>query len=205
VPPAQGCCGALHAHAGDRGFARMLARRNIDAFGALEVDAVITNSAGCGAAMREAGDWLPGQGEALAARVRDVSEFLADAGLREAPGRLEARVCYDDPCHLVHGQRVASAPRELLSRIPGLELVAHEDPTSCCGAAGIYNLTHRAMSEAVLARKLDSLAAADPDVIATGNPGCMMQLESGAVRRGLRARVAHPIELLDEAYGGPPG
>jgi glycolate oxidase iron-sulfur subunit len=200
VPRDQGCCGALHAHAGDPDFARGLARRNIGAFAAPELDAVITSSAGCGAAMREAGAWLPGEGEPFAARVRDVCEFLAAAGLREPPGRLEARVCYDDPCHLVHGQRVASAPRELLSRIPGLELVAHDDPTSCCGAAGIYNLTHRAMSEAVLARKLDALEAADPDVIATGNPGCLMQLRAGALRRGLRARVAHPIELLDEAY-----
>ncbi len=201
VPRAQGCCGALHAHAGDAGFARGLARHNVGVFARAGADAVITNSAGCGAAMREAGDWLPGEGEAFAAQVRDVCEFLAAQGLREPPGPLAARVCYDDPCHLVHGQRVGAAPRELLRRIPGVELVPHDDPTSCCGAAGIYNLTHPEMSRAVLERKLASLSAADPDVIATGNPGCLMQLRAGAARRGLRARVAHPIELLDEAYG----
>ncbi len=150
VPAAQGCCGALHAHAGDPGFASDLARRNVDAFGAASVDAVVVNSAGCGAAMREAGHALPGVGEPFAAAVRDVCEFLDDAGLRPPTGRVEGRVCYDDPCHLVHGQGVRDAPRRLLAQIPGLTLVLHDDPTSCCGAAGIYNLTHREMSRAVL-------------------------------------------------------
>jgi glycolate oxidase iron-sulfur subunit len=109
-------------------------------------------------------------------------------------------VCYDDPCHLVHGQRVEQAPRHLLRQIPGLELVAHDDPTSCCGAAGIYALTQRVMAQAVLERKITSLAQAAPDVVASGNPGCLLQLRTGLARRGLHARVAHPIELLDEAY-----
>jgi glycolate oxidase iron-sulfur subunit len=196
----QGCCGALHAHAGDVETAHALARANVAAFGRSKVDAVVVNSAGCGAALRELGEWLPGEGEPLAGRVRDVCELLHEAGLRPPTRELALRVCYDDPCHLVHGQRVAEAPRALLRQIPGVELVPHDDPTSCCGAAGIYNLTHRAMSQAVLARKLDALAAAAPDVIATGNPGCLMQIEQGFRARGLRARVAHPIELLDEAY-----
>jgi glycolate oxidase iron-sulfur subunit len=200
IPRRQGCCGALHAHSGDFEYARALARRNIAAFAAAEVEAIVVNSAGCSAAMREAGDWLPGEGEAFAASVRDVTEFLAAEGLRPPPGRLEAEVCYDDPCHLIHGQGVSEAPRRLLEQIPGVRLRPHADPASCCGAAGIYNLTHAEMSRAVLDRKLDALAAADPDVIATGNPGCLMQLRAGAQRRGLRARVAHPIELLDEAY-----
>jgi glycolate oxidase iron-sulfur subunit len=161
---------------------------------------LVVNSAGCGAALRDAERWLGAEGRALAAGAIDVCAFLAREGLRALPGRVDARVCYDDPCHLVHGQRVADAPRELLRRIPGLELVAHEDPASCCGAAGIYNLTHRAMSQAVLARKLRSLAAADPDLIATGNPGCLMQLRGGAARAGLRAEVVHPIALLARAY-----
>src|SRR5262249_56194023 len=105
-------------------------------------------------------------------------------------------VCYDDPCHLVHGQRVADAPRRLLAAIPGVELVAHRDAASCCGAAGTYNLTHREMSQAVLRRKIASLAEADPDVVASGNPGCLMQLRAGALAAGLRARVVHPLELL---------
>ena len=149
--------------------------------------------------LRELEEWLEGEGASLADRVRDVSEFLDAAGLRPPEGRVESRVCYDDPCHLVHGQRVDAAPRRLLEQIPGIKLQAHDDPAGCCGAAGIYNLTHRAMSRAVLERKMQSLRAADPDYVATGNPGCLMQLRSG-VAAGMRAAVVHPIELLDRAY-----
>jgi glycolate oxidase iron-sulfur subunit len=199
IPVAQGCCGALHAHAGDPDFARRLAGHNARAFAEADADVVIVNSAGCGAAMRDAAHWLPGEGEALAARVRDVCEFLDAEGLRASMRRLDASVCYDDPCHLLHAQRVGAAPRNLLAAIPGLRLVAHEEPDACCGAAGIYNLTHREMSRAVLDRKIAALAAVDPDVIASGNPGCLLQLRAGAARAGLRARVVHPVELLDEA------
>jgi glycolate oxidase iron-sulfur subunit len=204
VPGGQGCCGALHAHAGDADYASALARRNIAAFAEAGVDAIVVNSAGCSAAMREADRWLPDEGEAFAASVRDVAEFLVAEELRPPRGRLDATVCYDDPCHLVHGQRVETAPRRLLEQIPGLSLLPHEDPGGCCGAAGIYNLTHPAMSRAVLDRKLRALAMADPDLIATGNPGCLMQLRAGAARMGLRARVLHPIELLDQAYATDP-
>jgi Fe-S oxidoreductase len=200
VPRGQGCCGALQAHAGDDAFAHRLARRNLAAFDPRDVDAIVSNSAGCGAALREAKDWLPGEAEPFSARVRDVCELLDEAGLRAPAGRVALRVCYDDPCHLVHAQKVKDAPRRVLGAIPGLVLVPHDDPASCCGAAGTYNLTHRAMSSAVLARKLDALAAADPDAIATGNPGCLMQIAAGARARGLRARVVHPVELLDESY-----
>jgi glycolate oxidase iron-sulfur subunit len=202
VAAGQGCCGALHAHAGDADTAHVLARRNVAAFEAAGVDVVVVNSAGCGAALREVGHWLPETGELLAKKIRDVSEFLDAAGLRPPPGRVEVRVCYDDPCHLVHGQRVQDAPRRLLAQIPGVVLVPHDDPTACCGAAGIYNLTHPEMSQAVLERKMAALAAADPDVIATGNPGCMMQIRAGVSKHGLRAQVLHPVELLDRAYGG---
>jgi glycolate oxidase iron-sulfur subunit len=199
IPRTQGCCGALQAHAGDAPTAHALARENLRAFDAGEFDALVTNSAGCGAALRDLGDWLPGEGEPLAARVRDVCEWLDAVGLRAALGSYEARVCYDDPCHLVHGQRVGAAPRRLLAAVPGLSLVPHEDPGACCGAAGTYNLTQPAMSRAVLARKVASLAAADPDVVATGNPGCLMQLRAGLAAAGLRARVVHPVEILDAA------
>lgn len=199
IPPEQGCCGALQAHAGDAETAHALARHNLAAFGAGQVDAIVTNSAGCGAALRDAGDWLPREGEPFAAKVRDVCEFLDAAGLRAPRGRIEARVCYDDPCHLVHGQRVGAQPRRLLAAVPGLTLVPHDDPGACCGAAGTYNLTQPEMSRAVLARKLASLAAADPDLVATGNPGCLMQLRAGLARAGLRARAVHPIEILDRA------
>lgn len=199
VPRDQTCCGALHAHAGDEEAAHGLARRNARAFLEAGVGFVIVNSAGCGAAMRDAGDWLGAEGEDFAGRVRDVCEFLEEEGPRPFTGRVDASVCYDDPCHLVHGQRVRDAPRRLLERIPGLTLRPHDDPASCCGAAGIYNLTHGEMSRAILARKLRSLAAADPDIVTTGNPGCLMQLRAGARAEGLRASIVHPIELLDRA------
>jgi len=204
VPPGQACCGALQAHAGDADTARALLARNARAFAEADVDAVVVNSAGCGAHLRGAGHWLGEAGGSLAGRVRDPSELLVEAGLRPPEGRVEARVCHDDPCHLIHGQGVRDAPRRLLEAIPGVELVPHAEASACCGAAGIYNLTHPEMSAAVLARKLDALAAADPDVIATGNPGCLMQIARGAAERDLRARVVHPVELLDEAYGGGP-
>jgi len=200
VPPGQGCCGALHAHAGDLDFARRLALHNARIFGRDSVDAIIVDSAGCGAALREADRWIPKRGDAMASSVRDVCEFLDEVGLREPPGRYPARVCYDDPCHLVHAQGVAAAPRRLLEQIRGLELVAHADPGRCCGAAGTYNLTQQSMAREVLAAKLDALEAADPEVIATGNPGCLMQLASGVRERGLAARVLHPVEILAAAY-----
>jgi len=201
VPRDQCCCGALQAHSGEMGVARDLARRNLAAFDPARVDAIVVNSAGCGAVLRDLERWLPNQARAFAASVRDICEFLEAVGIDPPPGRLQARVCYDDPCHLVHGQRVETAPRRLLQMIPGIELIDHEDPTGCCGAAGIYNLTHREMSQQVLERKMRALAAADPDVIASGNPGCLIQLAAGARKWGLRARVVHPIELLAESYG----
>ena len=197
VPAASTCCGALAAHAGDGETARALARRNLAAFADVEV--VLSHSAGCGAALRDADHWLPGQGAPLAAKARDVCEWLDAEGLDAPLGRLDARVCYDDPCHLLHGQGVGEAPRRLLAAIPGLELVPHADPGACCGAAGTYNLTQPEMSAAVAERKLDALVAADPDIVATGNPGCLMQLRRGLARRRLRAEVVHPIELIDRS------
>jgi len=200
VPRAQGCCGALQAHSGDAELAAELARRNARVFGEAGVDVVVSNSAGCGAAMRDARDWIASEGAELAAKSRDVCEWLDAEGLSAPLGPVPLRVCYDDPCHLVHGQRVEAAPRRLLRSIPELELLAHSDPGACCGAAGTYNLTHPAMSRAVLDRKIAALAEADPDVVSTGNPGCMMQLRAGVTRAGLRSQVLHPIELLDRSH-----
>lgn len=201
VPSGQGCCGALHAHAGHTAEAQALGRQNLAAFADEDVDAVVVNSAGCGAALRELGHALP-EALRLASKVRDVCEWLDEAGwvapLHE-PREEPLRVCYDDPCHLLHAQGISEAPRKLLATVPGLELVEHDDPGVCCGAAGTYNLTQPAMSQQLLARKLDCLAAVDPDVVATGNPGCLMQLAAGMRARGLRTRVLHPVTLLDEA------
>lgn len=200
VPEGQTCCGALHAHAGDLDFAHGLANRNIEVFDGMEVDAIVTNSAGCGAALKDLAQWVGDSASSFVHKVNDISEFLDDVGLYAPDQSLPLRVAYDDPCHLVHGQHVEDAPRRLLSKIPDLELVSHDDPKSCCGAAGIYNLTHPKMSQAVLARKMKSLCDGAPDVIATGNPGCLMQIRAGVLKTGMKSEVLHPVELLNRAY-----
>ncbi len=205
VPEGQGCCGALHAHAGDLERAGELARKNLTVFSDArggerdELDAVIVTSAGCSAAMKELEHWIGAEGAGLASAVRDVLEFLDDVGPRLALSPMPRRVCYDDPCHLIHAQGIAAAPRNLLQAIPKLELISHRNPEACCGAAGIYNLTHPEMSARVLAPKLDALCDAAPEIVATANPGCAMQLAAGLAGRGIAARVVHPIELLEEA------
>ncbi len=199
VPRGQGCCGALHLHSGDPVAAERLRRRNRAAFDTASIEAVISNSAGCGAALKE-------QGDDLAAKLRDVCEFLDAAGLRAPRGRLPLRVAYDDPCHLLHGQRVGEAPRALLRAIPGVELFDLPGASDCCGAAGLYSLTQPEMSERLLARKVDALRRTAPDVVATGNPGCLLQLGSGVRAAGLEIEVLHPVELLARAYAaGAPG
>jgi len=199
VPPTQGCCGALQAHSGDLEFAHDLARKNVAVFDpdCEAFEAIVVTSAGCSAVLREVGGWIGETGNRVAGRIRDVLEFLDEVGLEIEFSPLEERICYDDPCHLIHAQGVAAAPRRLLARIPGLELVAHRNPEACCGAAGIYNLTHPQMSQQVLAPKLDALIEAAPEVVATANPGCAMQLAGGLAARGQGVAVVHPIELLE--------
>ncbi len=203
--PGQHCCGALHAHAGDLEGARRLARANVVAFERAMPDHVAVNSAGCGAMCREYGQLLADDPEwaaraaAVAARVRDVSELLADAGPVPARG-VAARVAYDAPCHLLHAQRVADAPLRVLGAIADLELVPLADAEQCCGSAGIYGLLQPAMSAAVLAPKLRSVAAAGVQYVATGNPGCLMQIGAGMRRGGVSGRAVHPVDLLDAAY-----
>jgi glycolate oxidase iron-sulfur subunit len=199
VPPSQGCCGALQAHSGELDLARKLARNNVSALGEGEFAAIIVTSAGCSAALRGLESWIGDSGRQLAAQTRDVLEFLDEVGPGIDFAPLAKRVCYDDPCHLIHAQGVAAAPRRLLNSIPDLELVAHRNPEACCGAAGIYNLTHPEMSQAVLSPKLDALIDAAPSIVATANPGCAMQLAAGLEGRGVCAEVVHPIEILEEA------
>lgn len=193
IPREQACCGALHLHSGDPVGAERLHTRNRRAFHAGEVDAVIVNAAGCSAALRERGD-------DLAVLVRDPSEFLVDAGLLPPKGRLPLRIAYDDPCHLLHGQRVSAQPRELLRAIPGAEVFDLPGATDCCGAAGIYSLTHPDTSQSLLARKVRAIRETAPDVVATGNPGCLLQIGGGVREAGLGVEVCHPVELLARAY-----
>ena len=203
----QHCCGALHAHAGDLRGARELARRNIVAFEASGTSAIAINSAGCGAMVKQYGHLLhddaqwTARADAVAARARDVSELLAMVGPREgAP--LPLRVTHDPPCHQMHAQRVVQQPLAVLAAIPGLNLLPLEDADQCCGSAGIYNLVEPDTSNAVLAPKLARIAATNASLIATGNPGCMMQIGAGLLRNGSTMRVVHPVELLDASYGG---
>ena len=206
VPPAQVCCGALHLHTGDREEARRLARRNIDAFLAEDVDAIIVNAAGCGAAMKEYGDLLKDdltyaeKAHRLSALVKDVTQFLHALPPADGLSPLNTTVTYQDACHLAHAQGIKSQPRELLKSIPGLNLVEMAQPDQCCGSAGVYNLLHPDMSRRLLRRKIRDLAATGAQVIATTNPGCMLQIEAGLARHGLSARVVHVVELLDDAY-----
>lgn len=203
--PGQECCGALHAHAGDAPGARRLAKKNIEAFARSGAAYLCVNAAGCGAMMRDYGHLLGHEPEwadraaAVASRVRDVSELLAAAGPAMG-GPLPMRVAYDAPCHLLHAQRVAGPPLSVLRAIPGLELVPLNESDVCCGSAGIYNLVEPETSDGVLARKIGNIVAAAPDVVATGNPGCLMQIGAGLLRAGSSTRALHPVELLDRSY-----
>jgi glycolate oxidase iron-sulfur subunit len=188
----QVCCGALHAHAGLGDEARALARINVAAFGDGD-EPIVVNSAGCGAMLKE-------YGGRFSARVRDVTELLATNGGPLPGAPLDLHVAYDPPCHLLHAQRVAEPPQRLFAAIPLLQLVPVAGANDCCGSAGLFTLVEPEMSRAVLAPKLERLRAAAPQVVATGNPGCAMQLGAGLAAQGMRASVRHPVELLDASY-----
>ncbi len=206
IPQDQTCCGAIAIHAGEREIAKQMARRNIDAFEGDRVEAIIVNAAGCGVAMKEYGDLLKddpayaARARAFSARVKDVTEFLAAKGIKKPTHTIRARVTYQDPCHLAHGQNIRSQPRALLSQIPGLTLVEMRDSDRCCGSAGIYNITHPDISMQILDDKMEAVRATNPEIIVTANAGCMLQLEQGVRRAGIKARVMHVMDLLDQAY-----
>ena len=204
APAEQGCCGALHAHDGDLEFARKLARQNIAAFEGSDLP-IVVNSAGCGAAMKEYGDLLSGDAKwagrarAFAARVKDASEYLAEVG-GDIPGRLAAKVAYQDACHLAHAQGIREQPRELLRGIAGCELIETPGADVCCGAAGIYSLVQPAMSAGLRSRKAGQFREARPEIVVTANPGCQMQYNAAVAEAGIDARVMHLMEVLDEAH-----
>jgi glycolate oxidase iron-sulfur subunit len=210
VPERQGCCGALHAHAGEIETGRALMRRNIAAF--QDVDVIVSNAAGCGAALKEYSHLLKDdpiwaeRAAAFSAKARDVTELLVsapdlrlpDLGPRTSDSGL--RVTYQEPCHLAHAQRITEAPRTLLRAIPGVKLVEMAESSMCCGSAGIYGITQPEMSVRLQEHKLGHALATEADVIVTANPGCAMQLEAGLRARGSPVKVRHIIELLDAAY-----
>jgi glycolate oxidase iron-sulfur subunit len=202
----QRCCGALHVHAGDDDTARKLARANVAAFERSGADYIVANAAGCGAMMKEYGELLVEDPEwhvravGVASRVRDVSELLAEAGPKPG-GELKLTVTYDAPCHLMHAQRVVAAPLAVLGAVPGLARVPLEGSEHCCGSAGIYNLIEPDVSDRVLAPKLANIAATTAPLVVTGNPGCLMQIGAGLNQAKMRARVVHPVDVLDASYG----
>jgi len=201
VPRGQGCCGALDLHAGRVDAFRERAGALTAAFPE-DVDWIVTNAAGCGAALREADHWLAGAATVrLAARVRDVTELLVDGDLPLQPLPEPLTVTYHDACHLAHGQKVRAAPRALLARIPGLRLVELRDSDLCCGSAGIYNILEPAMADQLLDLKLARIAETGARVVAAGNPGCLVQIARGARERGLDLQLVHPVTLLARAAG----
>ena len=204
--PGQRCCGALHAHAGDLRGARELARANIVAFEEAGAEYICVNAAGCGAMMKEYAHLLADDAEfaeraaRISSRVRDVSELLVASGPVAGVTPVDATVTYDAPCHLLHAQRIADPPLAMLRAIPGLRLVPLAGAEHCCGAAGIYNLVEPDTSNAVLAPKLENIKATGAQLVATGNPGCLMQIGAGLRRASIESRTVHPVELLDESY-----
>ncbi|HKM67885.1 MAG TPA: (Fe-S)-binding protein [Candidatus Acidoferrum sp.] len=205
VPGGQFCCGALPAHAGVRDVARDLARRNIAAFAAGDFDAVVTNAAGCGSTLKEyAHLFTPDEPEYAAAagfgkNTRDVTEFLAALGLSASLKPVQARVTYQDSCHLLHGQKIREAPRQLLRAIPGVELVELPFADICCGSAGVYNVTQTEAALDLLAEKMSFAKSTKAQIIATANPGCLLQLRAGTEIHHTGQEVLHVIELLDRA------
>ncbi len=211
TPKDQVCCGAPHAEEGEADAVRALARRNIDVFERYGVDYVVADCAACGAQTKEYAHLLrddPAYAErarAFSAKVRDISEFLAEIPLRRPLGEVPRRVAYHHPCHLAHAQGVREEPRALLRRVPGLQLVELKEADRCCGSAGIYNISHPQRAQAILERKLANLAASGADVLATGNPGCLLQMMAGVREKGLAVAVQHPMEILELAYRGGVG
>lgn len=207
TPPEQSCCGSLHAHNGEWTLAQQLARRNLEQFPPEQFDAIITNAGGCGSHLKHYAKLLAddarcaGRAKLWDEKVKDIHEWLAQIKIRHPKSGIRNQaVTYHESCHLTHGQKVVSQPRELLRAIPGLTMVELPEANWCCGSAGIYNLTQPEMANELLVRKIRHIKSTGAAVVATANPGCLLQLINGAAREGLKLRVVHPISLLAEAY-----
>lgn len=206
VPEDQGCCGAIALHAGELDLARAFAKRNIAAFERSGADVYVVNAAGCGSSLKEYVDLLAGnpswaqRAQRFSQRVRDVTEVLDAVALPEPERPLECEVTYQEPCHLVHAQRVSAAPRRLLGRIPGLRLIEMNESSVCCGSAGTYALSQPEMAARLQERKVANIRATTARIVATANPGCAMWVSSGLRTAGYDAKIKHVVELLDDAY-----
>jgi glycolate oxidase iron-sulfur subunit len=206
TPPRQDCCGSLHAHNGEWELAKILARRNIDQFPPNEFDAIITNAAGCGSHLKHYATLLADDSQYLHRaeewdhKVKDIHEWLAQIGVQPPAKSFAETVTYHEACHLCHGQKITAQPRQILGSIPGLKLVELPESTWCCGSAGIYNLIQPEMANQLLDRKLQRIKTTGAMTVATGNPGCLLQIMNGARKQDVPLRVVHPITLLAEAY-----
>lgn len=205
APPEQVCCGALHTHAGDADTARALARRNIAAFEGAEVDAIIVNAAGCGAAMKEYGRLLRHDpnwhesAERFSAKVRDSLEYVAAQDFTHDLGSVSRTVTLQDACHLAHAQKIRQAPRQILAGIPGVQVREMKNPDRCCGSAGLYSMVQSGMSAQILETKMGTIASTAADTVCTANPGCTLQIEAGSRRHDVDVEVRHVIEVLAES------
>jgi glycolate oxidase iron-sulfur subunit len=211
TPPDQHCCGSLHAHNGEWELAQQLARRNLDQFPPEQFDAIITNAGGCGSHLKHYAKLLAGdaayerRAHEWDRKVKDIHEWLVEIGFTPprrsaSSAQLPSKVTYHESCHLCHGQKITTQPRSLLKSIPGVTLTELPESNWCCGSAGIYNLTQPEMADQLLQRKVKHIASTQAEVVATGNPGCLLQVINGCERAGLKVRVAHPVTLLAEAY-----
>jgi glycolate oxidase iron-sulfur subunit len=207
TPPEQSCCGSLHAHNGEWELAKILARRNLEQFPPSEFDAIITNAAGCGSHLKHYSTLLAEdpRHEAMARewdrKVKDIHEWLVEIGIVPPAGdAVPKAVTYHEACHLCHGQKITRQPREVLEAVPGVELRELPESTWCCGSAGIYNLIQPEMAGKLLDRKIGNIKSTQAEVVATGNPGCLLQVQNGARKQGVNLRVVHPVTLLAEAY-----
>lgn len=213
TPTDQGCCGSLHAHLGEEEWAKELARRQIDLFlpeqnNSHQLDAIITNAAGCGSHLKHYARLLKGDARyhsrALLwdSLVRDIQEFLVEIDFRKPTSSCspQTRLTYHEACHLCHGQKITTQPRKILKALPGFEFVELAESTWCCGSAGVYNLLQPQSAEWLLERKMSHIAQSGATVIATANPGCLIQLQKGCAEKNLHLRIIHPISLLAQAY-----
>jgi glycolate oxidase iron-sulfur subunit len=206
IPPRQKCCGALHTHIGERGYAQQLARRNIEAFEATGADFYIVNASGCGATLKDYAHLLHDdavyheRAELFVKKMRDLSEFLVEVGFEAPTGRLDTRATYQDACHMKHGQKVFNQPRALLRSIPGLELVEMKDSDWCCGSAGIYNVTQPVMANEVLSWKVENIKKTGAKIVIASNPGCAIQISYGLKNAGYSAEVLHIAEIMERSY-----
>jgi glycolate oxidase iron-sulfur subunit len=210
VPDGQGCCGALHLHSGFRDEALKLACRNIDALASGGFDAILTNAAGCGSTLKEYGELLAefpdyaAKAHRFSALMRDVTEFLGSIELNRRLGRVEAVVTYQDSCHLAHGQKIRRPPRALLAAIPGIDFREMPGADLCCGSAGVYNVVQNRMAMQILGHKMEAVNSTGADIVATANPGCLLELQAGVRIHGKGQRVMHVVEVLDLAYKTAP-